>query len=334
MKPHSLINKINSLPPLKSAIFQYISLTAASLSLLKMFFGFLANFSQWFGFLISFSQFNDFRDFILLLILTVLVVLELKELSRNPDARELFVPLHYSLPLVIVSVGVSVASRSADDIVNRLAGGILAFLVFFILDRCWHLLFNKFGFDQGTILAAFVAGLYVHGNRVLGLMFLAFVGANLFYLPVLLVRYRRLDVFDQRLVFIPFIVLAAIFTTTPYYARAEVAYRNLGHEKEIVAIQRFIQGMKAKEKNYSVSATKEPEIFVSYEKSDIPLERVAERYRNSEPRLVFEYWKTFVAQSKAAEGETVEVFTDLNSGYLFVVSPTFYVRQAEPQGAR
>src|SRR5205085_6068759 len=240
MKPHSLINKINSLPPLKSAIFQYISLAAASLSLLKMFFGFLANFSQWFGFLISFSQFNDFRDFILLLILTVLVVLELKELSRNPDAPELFVPLHYSLPLVIVSVGVSVASRSADDIVNRFAGGILAFLVFFILDRCWHLLFNKFGFDQGTILAAFVAGLYVHGNRVLGLMFLAFVGANLFYLPVLLVRYRRLDVFDQRLVFIPFIVLAAIFTTTPYYARAEVAYRNLGHEKEIVAIQRFI----------------------------------------------------------------------------------------------
>src|SRR5205085_6319782 len=174
MKPHSLINKINSLPPLKSAIFQYISLTAASLSLLKMFFGFLANFSQWFGFLISFSQFNDFRDFILLLILTVLVVLELKELSRNPDARELFVPLHYSLPLVIVSVGVSVASRSADDIVNRLAGGILAFLVFFILDRCWHLLFTSSGSINGIFFVHLVLGYVVTGIGCLGCCSLSF----------------------------------------------------------------------------------------------------------------------------------------------------------------
>src|SRR5882724_6036680 len=114
-----------TLPPLRNAIWDYIALVGAIFTILDVLFRFLT----------SFSHFHDFRDFLLLLVLTLLILLELRELSEKPAVHDwngagrlqhsLFVPLRYSVPLVMLSLGVSVSFRSASEIANRVLGGIV-----------------------------------------------------------------------------------------------------------------------------------------------------------------------------------------------------------------
>ena len=298
-------------PEKRKAIFDYIGLVGALIAIIDVLLRFLS----------GSSQFAEFRNFVLLVVLTVFILLELSDSTLN-----LFVPLKYSVPLLLLSLGVSLSFRSAGEITDTLLGGGITFLILLLIDRFHRATRKQPGFDQGTLLAAFVAGLYVRGGHVVGLIFLMFIIASLFYLPFILIRRIPLS---QRVPVIPFLVLAAIGTTTPYYEAAEVSYRNLGHEDQISAIQQFIERAKKGDKTFPVPVVNGPEVIVSYDKNPLPMQRVVEQYRDAKPRLVFEFWLSLREERKYREAtksqNAVYAFRDLNTGHVFLVSPTYNV---------
>jgi prepilin signal peptidase PulO-like enzyme (type II secretory pathway) len=298
-------------PKRQKAIFDFIGLIGSVAWIIDLLRRFMS----------GSSQFDDLRSSILIVVLAILILLELSEASSY-----LFVPLRYSVPLLLLSLGASLPFRSVNEIANTLLGGVVAVLVFFLLDRFYRVVRKQQGFDQGSLIAAFIAGLFVRGDRVIGLLFLAFMLPTIFYVPIFLIR--RIS-FRQRVPIIPFLVLAAIATTTPYYDAAEIAYRNLGYEEQISAIQQFIEYAKKGDKTFSIPTVNGPEILVSYDKNPLPIQRVAERYRDTQPRLVHEFWESFREERKYREAtkgqQTVEAFRDLNTGYIFLVSPTYSV---------
>jgi hypothetical protein len=291
-------------PERRKAIVDYIGLLGALIGIIDLLRRILS----------GPSQYDELRSFILLVVLAIFILLELSQSSPY-----LFVPLRYAVPLVLLCLGVSLSFRSANEIVSILLGGVVAFLALFLVDRCWRALRKQQGFDQGTLLAAFIAGLYVHVDRVFGMLYVMVLLASIFYIAFFLIR--RVPLTQNHIVpIIPFLVLAVIVTTTPYYTAVEIAYKNIGSGERISAIQQFIEHAKNGETASSLPTGNDFEIAVSYNKDAVPLQRMAERYRDTKPRLVYQFWESSLETWKHKGPQAIYAYHDLNTGYVFLVS--------------
>ena len=134
-------------------------------------------------FALSPTQFNSFRELVLLLILATLSALELGVVhapgqgSAQATVRRRYfvVPRNYAVSLCLFAAGLMVYHRSTPEVVSALGGGFLAFLIILAIDRAAARWSDDRGFDDGTLVSAWIGGLLVGLSRVAPMLLVMFL---------------------------------------------------------------------------------------------------------------------------------------------------------------
>jgi hypothetical protein len=240
----------------------------------------------------------------MLVILAGFAFLELKEFASG--SKYLKLPSWIAIPLVILAIGVSGATLSPKEFFEALlgAGGILLLLL-----TCRWLYFvitTQVGIDQGTIIAATVAGMISTCQKAFLLILLWFLLGTLFYLPSIVRKkiHRKTPV-----VLIPFLVIAVVVVEQPYPKAAVDYYWNLQYTRQLKSVESWILAVRS-------STRSEPSFGVTQSGSaepDANTKALLNRsYADTKPHLVFSILRSVVSKRF--------VFIDADKSLIFEVS--------------
>lgn len=268
------------------------------------------------------AQFNSFRELVLLLALATLSAMELgvrdaedqgTGQAATASRRYFAVPRNYAIALCLFCAGLMVYHRSTAEAVSALGGGFLAFLILLTIDRAVARWTDDRGFDGGTLVAAWIAGLLVGLSRVVPMLFVMFLSGSLIAIILMRTSPRRNDIAS-----VPLLIIGAVFVTSPFYAPV-IAWqtKSLEPREEIAEITATISRSKDGESQYH--RTNNRLTVTAYDRSGaLSVQQLSKYYSSVTPVITFSWWKTLRGQGMFQLSPD-KIFVDNRTGVVFAV---------------
>jgi hypothetical protein len=262
------------------------------------------------------AQAKQAGDCVLLIIMAVLIALELKVLEDSPQRLYLYIKPTHVAALIILSIGLTLSTRSMTETTDRILGGVTAFIAFLLIHRISLKYDNKPGFDHGTLVCAAIMGLYVGFDRIPALMLVMILMAALFYGALVAAGRLSLD-WDSRSAIIPFLVLAGILVKSPCSEYVWVRIINVRHESKVDAIDKYWRN---KGQIIHYSEDQSVCVTIDYDYETPSAKRMQETYEANRPYI------KYVSSAVISERHFL---TDVKNNIVFTVVPTYYVSHCQ-----
>lgn len=308
----SLVKKTDSVTSdnIYRNLFDYVSLVAGIVAIINLVMNSLQE-------EVSLTELNYIA---LLIILSILIVLEL--LSPNQNFR---IDAKFALPLILFSIGISVAFQTTKEIENILLSGSVHWLLFMVTHIVWRYAIKMPAYDQGTLVASFIAGLCVKPEDVIVLFFGLNLLGSAFYLPMTLLRRR----WQPSVPILPFMVIAVIFINTPYYQKIEIMYTRQVQDGHIALINSLIHGngeLIVSPIGSSAQISLDYTQIAGERSDDITFEELKSLYQEQKPVLGFNIGKTLWSVAISYINPSYpQYLKDYDTGIIFTVKHLYYI---------
>jgi len=246
-------------------------------------------------------------DCFLLGAMAVLVALELRE----PHGYFRIRPI-YAVAVIIFSIGVSLLGRSIPEATERILGGLVGFALFFVIHKISFVHYKEYGFDQGTLVCATIAGLFLGFDRILALVFVMPWLAFLFYVPLWVTR--KLP-YEGRVPILPFLVVASIFLKSPYSQYMWIKCVNMQNKTKIQAIEKYLASERPM---IHYSEDKSVRIAIDYDREPNSIDKIIKIYAAKSSRPFLKYVSSVLSSEK-------HFFRDADAKLDFTVAPVYYI---------